>query len=250
MDEMVRTEEERAPLSARRTPAWKMWLDVFIHPGVDIFEAYLDELSPRRAAFWLVSLSALIAFFSSLSLYLSFRYQRDFLPLLPPEIRRWLEPFLHPYGLQGLVTVIGGVVALTFLIVIGICLTQLITIVLSHVAAKLMDGEATFGGTFSVIILAEVIGWLFTGLLGIATLILRTSMLGALISLPLNALSLILSLYTIILEGFGIAAAHRISTIRGFIAALVPVILSFILSCLFSSVLTVIFIMLLSQVQM
>ena len=213
---------------------WKAAWHVYLHPGVAAFEDVLPSASWRSALLW----TMVVAFFSNainlLGLYILYRSPQMAMMWrqFPPEWRRTVMPLLHPHGAAAwgrwTALFLGLLIVSLFLSLLG----QLFNTAVAHLAAKLMEGDATFGDSFYVLALADLPGWLISSVFsGFGSAIRALAPVGAVIALLFSLLSILVAIYIVALNSFGLAAAHRLPTGKGILAALAPLAVGMLLGC-------------------
>ncbi len=213
---------------------WKAAWHVYIHPGVSAFEDVLPSASWKSALFW----TAVVAFFSNainlLGLYILYRSpQMEMIwRQFPPAWRRRVVLLLHPHGAMAwgrwAALFLGSLLVSLLISLLG----QLFNTAVAHLAAKLLEGDASFGESFYVLTLADLPGWMVASVIsGLGAVIRALSPIGAVIALLFSLVSFLLVIYIVALNSFGLAAAHRLSTGKGVLAALSPVIVGLLFSC-------------------
>ncbi len=213
---------------------WKAAWHVNTHPGVAAFEDVLPSASWKSALFW----TAVVAFFSNainlLGLYVLYRSpQMEMMwRRLPPAWRRAAVPMLHPHGAAAwgrwAALFLGSQLVALLISLLG----QLFNTAVAHLVAKLLEGDASFGESFYVITLADLPAWMVVSVIsGLSSTLRALSPIGSVIALLLSLVSFLLLIYIIALNSFGLAAAHHISTGKGVLAALAPIIVGLLFSC-------------------
>ncbi len=222
--------------TAKPRTFWQQMWEVNLHPRLESFERQLDgHANFWLASLWLFAVAVLGIFFQVLLFYLSVRAPqwRLMVRQIPPEWGRWIIRLLNPHGIRGWVWLGLVMAGSTLAGALAVWLSQLFNTAINHLAAKLLGGDGSFADTFYLITLADLPIWFLMLLLSSLTFLARLSEWGALLSMLASFLSFLVGLYLVYLESLALAAAHRISVGKGVIAALAPLVIGFIVSCLF-----------------
>ncbi len=205
-----------------KTPTLSLWQDVLLSPSTDTFAKYLGEADLGRAVLWLLASSAIGGLLQMLSMAMG--SGRTLLQVLPSELQRELPragaSFLGPL-LCGLPTGIVVTLLLAF-IVVG----------LIHLVAKLLGGDGSFTETFFLTAAASAPIALVSGAIALLSGLLGyIPFLGAIFGMLFGLVGLAVGIYNLVLSAMAVAAAHRFSLGKGFVAVLLPFVVVFLLTC-------------------
>lgn len=223
-----------------KTPALTIWQHIFFSPGVQTFAKYLSEADLGRAVLWLVVATLISSLAAGLPALIQPRGQmretmRMLREALPPEVARELPPMMPGMGTRtvSLGTILCGIPTAVVFGLIG----AFIGVGLIHLAARLLQGQGTYNGTFFLTAavsapLAIVTGaiQLVSGLMGFIPVV------GAILAFIFGLVSLALSIYALVLNAMAVAAAHRFSLGKGFAAVILPGVVIFLLICCCSAI--------------
>lgn len=209
-----------------KTPALAIWKDVLFSPSVDTFSRYLPEADLGRAVVWLLLSGLITVILGLISIPLS---QAQLLTQYP-EVAEMLEelPIRTPVAafLCGLPT---GVVMLLLGVFISVGLTYL--------AARLLQGTGTFTETFFLYVVVMAPVSVLTGSLQfISSLVGLIPVLGVIFALLFALVSFAFAIYTFVLYSMSVAAAHRFSIGKGFAAIILPGLVIGLLVCCLTAI--------------
>ena len=206
-----------------KTPTLSLWQDVLFSPSTDTFAKYLGEADLGRAVLWLLASSAIGGLLQMLSMAIG--SGRTLLQALPPELQRELPIRAGAFSFGTLLCGIPTCIVVTLLM-------AFIGVGLIHLVAKLLGGDGSFTETFFLTSAASAPLALVSGALGLLSGLLGLiPILGAIFGMLFGLVGLALWIYNLVLVAMAVAAAHRFSLGKGFVAALLPFVVVFLLTC-------------------
>ncbi|MEA3309950.1 MAG: YIP1 family protein [Chloroflexota bacterium] len=217
-----------------KTPTLTIWQRVFFSPAVETFARYLPEADLMRAVLWLIlgTLGSGIIGILNVVFNLGGSGGKEIMRMLqqelPPELARELPAALPGIGSLSLGATLCGIPSIIILSLIS----TFITVGLIHLAAKLLQGQGNYTDTFFLMAAAAApmmivtsVLQLISGLLGLIPL------LGTILSLLISLILMGLGVYGLVLTSMAVAAAHSFSLGKGFLSAILPGVIFFILTC-------------------
>lgn len=210
-----------APASGK-TPFLQLWMRLLLSPSVKTFEQFLPEAALGRAVVWLLVTSVITSLLSFLPLAL---FGRRYWQTMPPEMLRELPIREIPFSLGSMLC------GIPTGLVMGL-LASFAIVGLFQLIAKLFQGQGTYTETFFLFAAVTApLGIVAAAITLISALLAQIPYVGVVLQLLFGLISLAVSLYTVVLEAIGVAAAHRFSLGKGFASVLIPYALLFLVFC-------------------
>ena len=224
-----------------KTPTLTIWQSLLSAPAVATFSRYLPETDMMRAILWLIlgTLTSTVINMITTALGIGMAGRGQMMRMLrsglPPEIMRELPANLPGLGSFSIGAALCGIPTI---IIISLVLT-FISVGFIHLVAKLFQGQGNYAETFFLTSAVTAPIMIVTAVLQLVSGLFRLIPLaGVVLSLLISLLMMAMGIYSLVLTAMAVAAAHRFSLGKGFLATILPTVLFllFICCCVFIAI--------------